>query len=106
MELQSFSKTAKAAGEVPIEQWGYCAWRCGRGDVRASATTDHNLVIAGVGLAGSALAVVMALNGYRVLVIERETRFRHRIRGERAIDGRCYYVVVLRLPSEWPLVEH
>jgi flavin-dependent dehydrogenase len=85
MELQSSSKTAKAAGEGPI---------------------DHNLVIAGGGLAGSALAVVMALNGYRVLVIERETRFRHRIRGERAIDGRCYYVVVLRLPSEWPLVEH
>jgi flavin-dependent dehydrogenase len=74
--------------------------------VRASATTDYNLVIAGGGLAGSALAVVMALNGYRFLVVERETRFRHRIRDEQAMDRRCYYVAVLHLPSEWPLVEH
>src|SRR3954469_12096994 len=44
--------------------------------------TNYDLVIAGGGLAGSALAVVMARNGYRVLVVERETRFRDRIRGE------------------------
>src|SRR5262245_19376868 len=43
---------------------------------------DYDLVIAGGGLAGSALAVVMARHGYRVLVVERETRFRDRIRGE------------------------
>ena len=46
------------------------------------ATTDYDLVIAGGGLAGSALAIVMARNGHRVLVVEREARFRDRIRGE------------------------
>jgi 2-polyprenyl-6-methoxyphenol hydroxylase-like FAD-dependent oxidoreductase len=48
----------------------------------AGAKTDYDLVIAGGGLAGSALAIVMARNGHRVLVVERETRFRDRIRGE------------------------
>jgi menaquinone-9 beta-reductase len=43
---------------------------------------DYDLTIAGGGLAGSALAIVMARSGHRVLVIERETRFRDRIRGE------------------------
>src|SRR5262245_39972494 len=52
------------------------------GDVVASAVTNYDLDIAGGGLAGSALAVVMAQNGYRVLVVERESRFRDRIRGE------------------------
>jgi len=54
----------------------------GVGVFMAGATTDYDLVIAGWGLAGSALAIVMARNGYRVLVVERETRFRDRIRGE------------------------
>ena len=44
--------------------------------------TDYDLIIAGGGLAGSALAAVMARSGRRVLVVERETRFRDRIRGE------------------------
>lgn len=48
----------------------------------AAATGDYDLIIAGGGLAGSALAIVMARAGYRVLVIEREMRFRDRIRGE------------------------
>ena len=48
----------------------------------AGATPDYDLVIAGGGLAGSALATVMARSGHRVLVLERETRFRDRIRGE------------------------
>ena len=48
----------------------------------AGAKTDYDLIIAGGGLAGSALAVVMARKGHRVLVVERETRFRDRIRGE------------------------
>ena len=44
--------------------------------------TDYDLIIAGGGLAGSALATVMARGGHHVLVIEREKSFRDRIRGE------------------------
>ena len=56
----------------------------------ASVVTDYDLVIAGGGLAGSALAVVMAQSGYRVLVVEREARFRDRIRGELLLPwGSC-----------------
>lgn len=42
----------------------------------------YDLIVAGGGLAGSALARAMASRGARVLVIERETRFRDRVRGE------------------------
>jgi len=52
------------------------------GSVLTHAKTDYDLIIAGGGLAGSALAIVMARSGHRVLVVERETRFRDRIRGE------------------------
>jgi len=43
---------------------------------------DYDLIIVGGGLGGSALAKVMAANGARVLVLERELQFRDRIRGE------------------------
>jgi 2-polyprenyl-6-methoxyphenol hydroxylase-like FAD-dependent oxidoreductase len=42
----------------------------------------YDLVLAGGGLAGSALAIAMAGRGARVLVIEREARFKDRVRGE------------------------
>jgi 2-polyprenyl-6-methoxyphenol hydroxylase-like FAD-dependent oxidoreductase len=42
----------------------------------------HDLVIVGGGLAGSCLALVTARQGASVLVLEREERFRDRIRGE------------------------
>ena len=48
----------------------------------AGDTTDYDLIIAGGGLAGASLAIVMANSGHRVLVVEREMRFRDRIRGE------------------------
>lgn len=48
----------------------------------AVAKTDYDLTIVGGGLAGSALAIVMARAGRRVLVVEREKQFRDRIRGE------------------------
>jgi 2-polyprenyl-6-methoxyphenol hydroxylase-like FAD-dependent oxidoreductase len=44
--------------------------------------THYDLLIAGGGLAGSALAIVMAQRRARVLVVERESDFRDRIRGE------------------------
>jgi len=44
--------------------------------------TDYDIVIVGGGLGGAAFAVVMAKAGARVLVVERETRFQDRVRGE------------------------
>jgi 2-polyprenyl-6-methoxyphenol hydroxylase-like FAD-dependent oxidoreductase len=44
--------------------------------------TDCDIVVVGGGLGGAAFAVVMAKAGMRVLVVERETRFQDRIRGE------------------------
>src|SRR5215469_2718610 len=43
---------------------------------------DYDIVVVGGGLGGSALAKVMAGHGARVLVVERELRFKDRIRGE------------------------
>lgn len=42
----------------------------------------YDLIIAGGGICGASLAIRMAKNGARVLVVERETEFRDRIRGE------------------------
>ena len=43
---------------------------------------DYDIVTVGGGLGGAAVAVAMAKAGARVLVVERETRFQDRIRGE------------------------
>jgi menaquinone-9 beta-reductase len=43
---------------------------------------DYDLIIVGGGLGGSALAKVMAERGVRVLLLERESQFRDRVRGE------------------------
>ena len=43
---------------------------------------SYDLVVAGGGICGASLALRMAKNGARVLVVERETEFRDRIRGE------------------------
>lgn len=42
----------------------------------------YDLIIVGGGLAGSTLAKNMAERGYRVLVLERESHFKDRVRGE------------------------
>ncbi len=42
----------------------------------------YDMITVGGGLAGSALAKNLAERGYRVLVLERETRFKDRVRGE------------------------
>ncbi|HET8717230.1 MAG TPA: FAD-dependent monooxygenase, partial [Nocardioidaceae bacterium] len=46
------------------------------------ATHLFDVAIAGGGLAGSALAGVLAKSGLGVVVVEKESRFRDRIRGE------------------------
>jgi menaquinone-9 beta-reductase len=46
------------------------------------STTGYDLVIVGGGIGGAALAMVMAKAGARVLVLEREPKFRDRVRGE------------------------
>ena len=43
---------------------------------------DYDIIAVGGGLGGAALAKAMAENGARVLVLERETQFKDRVRGE------------------------
>jgi len=45
-------------------------------------TYDYEIITVGGGLGGAALAKAMTERGYRVLVLERETRFKDRVRGE------------------------
>src|SRR5215211_6334515 len=47
-----------------------------------SASRTFDVIVVGGGIAGSTLAGVLARSGLGVLVVERETRFRDRIRGE------------------------
>ena len=51
----------------------------GEGDM---VQVEYDLITVGGGLAGSALAKTMAEAGARVLVLERETQFKDRVRGE------------------------
>ena len=46
------------------------------------ASETYDIITVGGGLGGSALAKVMAEHGVRVLVLERETQFKDRVRGE------------------------
>lgn len=46
------------------------------------ATGDYDIITVGGGLGGAALAKVMVEHGARVLVLERETQFKDRVRGE------------------------
>jgi menaquinone-9 beta-reductase len=47
-----------------------------------SMSTDYDLVAIGAGIGGSTLAYSMAEAGARVLLLERETEFKDRVRGE------------------------
>lgn len=49
-------------------------------DGRADVTVD--VAIVGGGIAGAALATVLARDGYEVLVLERQTSYRDKVRGE------------------------
>ncbi len=44
--------------------------------------SDYDIITVGGGMGGAALAKAMAEKGYRVLVLEREARFKDRVRGE------------------------
>ena len=46
------------------------------------AATTYDIITVGGGIAGSALAKAMAERGARVLVLERDSAFRDRVRGE------------------------
>jgi 2-polyprenyl-6-methoxyphenol hydroxylase-like FAD-dependent oxidoreductase len=43
---------------------------------------DYDIITVGGGLGGASLAKAMAERGYKVLVLERETKFKDRVRGE------------------------
>ena len=45
-------------------------------------TTDYDIITVGGGLGGAALALSMTKHGAKVLVLERETKFKDRVRGE------------------------
>ena len=45
-------------------------------------TRSYDVIVAGGGIAGSTLAGVLARSGLGVLVVEKEARFRDRVRGE------------------------
>ena len=46
------------------------------------SSSHYDLITVGGGMAASALAKCMAESGAKVLILEQETRFRDRIRGE------------------------
>jgi 2-polyprenyl-6-methoxyphenol hydroxylase-like FAD-dependent oxidoreductase len=61
------------------------------------------VVVVGGGIAGSALATVLARGGFEVLVLERQTAYRDKVRGEAML---CWGVAeMLRLDLEKPLLD-
>lgn len=66
-------------------------------------TNNPDLVVVGGGIAGSALATVLARDGYEVLVLERQITYRDKVRGEAIC---CWGVAeLLRLDLEKPLLD-
>lgn len=73
-------------------------------------SNSYDIITVGGGLAGSALALSMARHGARVLALERETRFKDRVRGEQvcswgvadAIDLGIYDLLLQTCGHEMP----
>ncbi|MGH3839723.1 MAG: FAD-dependent oxidoreductase, partial [Pseudonocardiaceae bacterium] len=62
-----------------------------------------DVVVVGGGIAGSSLATVMARDGYQVVVLERQTTYRDKVRGEVL---QCWGVAeLLQLGLEKPLLD-
>ncbi len=62
-----------------------------------------DVVVVGGGIAGSSLATVMARDGYQVVVLERQSAYRDKVRGEVLL---CWGVAeLLRLDLEKPLLD-
>jgi 2-polyprenyl-6-methoxyphenol hydroxylase-like FAD-dependent oxidoreductase len=62
-----------------------------------------DVVVVGGGIAGSSLATVLAREGYRVVVLERQTAYRDKVRGE--VMPPWGVAELLRLGLERPLLE-
>ena len=70
-------------------------------DKRADVTVD--VAIVGGGIAGAALATVLARDGYEVLLLERQTSYRDKVRGEILV---CWGVAeMLALDLEKPFLD-
>jgi 2-polyprenyl-6-methoxyphenol hydroxylase-like FAD-dependent oxidoreductase len=70
-------------------------------DGRADVTVD--IAIVGGGIAGAALATVLARDGYEVLLLERQTSYRDKVRGEILV---CWGVAeMLALDLEKPFLD-
>jgi 2-polyprenyl-6-methoxyphenol hydroxylase-like FAD-dependent oxidoreductase len=64
--------------------------------------SQYDLVVVGGGIAGASLAKTISENGYRVLVLERETKFKDRIRGEALVPWGVTEARALRI---WDLLK-
>jgi 2-polyprenyl-6-methoxyphenol hydroxylase-like FAD-dependent oxidoreductase len=71
--------------------------------VESDMNGSADVVVVGGGIAGSSLATVMARDGYQVVVLERQTTYRDKVRGEVLV---CWGVAeLLRLELERPLLD-
>src|SRR5947209_18518350 len=70
---------------------------------QATMSESADVVVVGGGIAGSSLATVLARDGYQVVVLERQTSYRDKVRGEALC---CWGVAeLLQLDLEKPLLD-
>src|SRR5579862_7913499 len=77
----SYSRPA-GAGHAPVAGRSSPSSRTpGRG-LMSSRTNNPDVVVVGGGIAGASIATVLARGGVQVLIVERQCRYRDRVRGE------------------------